>query len=290
MTLEPLLSMLVFLMMAIVGTDISRAELTASLRMRRALVGGTLGQLVLLPMLAVLLIWLLKPDPVLSVGLLLVAVSPGGVLSNYYCSVARLNVAFSIALTTVSALVALAAMPSLFAALVPAALGLEAFGVPVGAMTARLLLFLLLPVALGMALWHRFPASLERARRVVRAFGFGLLGLFLVLVFVDQWQAVAALFGEAVVLTVSFTLLALLAGWLSGHPLHLDRNDRAVLAIEFGVRNAGIAGLLAVTTFQQPELAVFSAFFVLLQAPVLLMLVMLRRRITDPSVTVPRVS
>lgn len=290
MTLEVLLSIVVFLMMAIVGSDISRAQLTASLRRRLALAGGTLGQLVLLPVLAVLLIGLLQPDPVLSVGLLLVAVSPGGVLSNYYCSLARLNVAFSIALTTISAVVALAAMPLLFAAVVPAALGVEAFGVPVGAMTARLLLFLLLPVAVGMALRHLFPAALARGRRVIRVFGFGLLAVFLALVFVDQRHAVAALFGEAVVLTLSFTLLALLAGWFSGILLHLDRSDRAVLAIEFGVRNSGIAALLAVTTFQQREFAVFSALFVLLQAPVLFIAVMLRRRITDPPATVPRVS
>jgi len=60
-TLESLLAIIVFLMMAVVGTDISRAQLAASLRMRRALVGGTLGQLVVLPALAVLLIWLLQP-------------------------------------------------------------------------------------------------------------------------------------------------------------------------------------------------------------------------------------
>jgi BASS family bile acid:Na+ symporter len=289
MILEFLLPILVFLMMAIVGTDISRAQMAASLRMRRALIGGLLGQLVLLPLLAVLLIWLLQPDPLLSGGLLLVAVSPAGVLSNYYCSVARLNVAFSIALTTVSGVVALAAMPLLFAAVVPAALGVEAFEVPVGDITARLVLFLLLPVAVGMALRHLFPAALERCREVLRVSGLGLLALFLTLVFVEERQAVVALFGEALLLTVSFTLLALLAGWLSGHMLNLNRSDRAVLAIEFGVRNAGIAALLAVTTFQQQEFVVFSVLFVLLQAPVLLIAVMLRRWMTDSPDPSPRV-
>jgi bile acid:Na+ symporter, BASS family len=286
MTLESLLPIIVFLMMVIVGADISRAQLAASLRMRRALVGGTLIQVVVLPLLALLVIWLLQPNPVLSAGLLLVAVSPGGGLSNYYCSLARVNVAFSIALTMLSGIVALAAMPLLFAAVVPAALGVEAFGVPMGEVTARLVLFLLLPVAAGMTVRHLFPVALERRRQLVRVVGIGLLALFLALVFVDQRQAVVALFGEAVLLTVSFTLLALLAGWFSGHMLHLDRSDRAVLAIEFAVRNAGIAALLAVATFQQREFAVFSALFVLLQAPVLLLAVMLRRRMTGMPVAI----
>lgn len=285
MTLESLLPIIVVLMMTIVGTEISRAQLTSSLRMRRALVGGTLGQLLLLPAVAVLVVWLLHPPPVLAGGLLLVAVSPGGVLSNYYCSVARLNVAFSVTLTTVSGFVALAAMPLLFAAVVPAALGVEAFGVPVGDMTSRLLLFLLLPVAVGLVLRHLFPAAIARGRAGIRASGLGLLGLFLALVFVDQRHAVGAMFGDAVLLTLIFTLLALLAGWFSGSLLDLNRNDRAVLAIEFGVRNVGIAALLALTTFQQPEFAAFGALFVFLQVPVLILALLLRRRMTDSPAT-----
>ncbi len=59
----------------------------------------------------------------------------------------------------------------------------------------------------------------------------------------------------------------------------MNRADRAVLAIEFGVRNVGIAALLAVTTFQQPEFAAFGALFILLQAPVLILALLLRGRI-----------
>jgi bile acid:Na+ symporter, BASS family len=245
--------------------------------------------LVLLPVLAVLVVWLLKPHPVLAGGLLLVAVSPGGVLSNYYCSVARLNVAFSVTLTTVSGFVALAAMPLLFAAVVPTALGVEAFAVPVGEMTTRLLLFLLLPVGLGMALRHLFPAALERGGQVLRVSGLGLLALFLALVFVDQRHAVVAMFGEALLLTFTFTLLALLAGWFSGGILQLNQTDRAVLAIEFAVRNVGIAALLALATFQQPEFAAFGALFLLFQAPVLILALLLRRRIPDSPNTGTRV-
>lgn len=289
MNLESLLPIIVVLMMTIVGTEISQVQLTASLRMRRALVGGTLGQLVLLPVLAVLVVWLLNPPPALAGGLLLVAVSPGGVLSNYYCSVARLNVAFSITLTTVSGFVALAAMPLLFAAVVPAALGMEAFGVPVGEMTMRLLLFLLLPVAVGMTLRHLFPAAIERGGRLLRASGLGLLVFFLALVFFEQRDAVVVMFGDAVRVTVAFTLLALVAGWLSGSLLQLNRTDRAVLAIEFGVRNVGIAALLALTTFQQPEFAAFGALFVLLQAPVLILALLLRRQIQHLPAAGPRI-
>jgi bile acid:Na+ symporter, BASS family len=152
-------------------------------------------------------------------------------------------------------------------------------------MATRLLLFLLLPVAVGMTLRHLFPAALERGGQVLRISGLGLLVLFLALVFVDQRHAVVAMFGEALLLTFTFTLLALLAGWFSGGILHLNQSDRAVLAIEFAVRNVGIAALLALATFQQPEFAAFGALFLLFQAPVLILALLLRSRLTDPPAT-----
>jgi bile acid:Na+ symporter, BASS family len=93
------------------------------------------------------------------------------------------------------------------------------------------------------------------------------------------------MFGEAALLTVTFTLLALLGGWLSGGILQLNRADGAVLAIEFAVRNVGIAALLVVTTFQQSEFAAFGALFLLFQAPVLILALLLRKHIHDLPAT-----
>jgi BASS family bile acid:Na+ symporter len=279
MTLQALVPVVVALMMIIVGTEISRAQLVASLRMPKALLGGTLAQWLLLPLLAALTIWLLQPPPSLAGGLLLVAASPGGALSNTYCSVGRLNVAFSVALTAVSGFVALAAMPLLLATIGPAALGVQAVGVPVAELSLRLLLFLLVPVAIGMTLRHFFPAALQRHFRAIRAAGLSLLALFLALVFLDQRHAVLDLFWDSARLTATFTALALLAGWLSGSALRLHPVDRAVLAMEFAVRNVGIAAVLALTTFHQQEFAAFGALFVLLQAPLLLTVLLARERL-----------
>lgn len=279
MNLEALVPFLVFLMMIIVGSEISPAQLIAAMRRPAALLGGTLAQWLLLPLLAGLAIWLLQPPPVLAGGLLLVAASPGGALSNTYCSVGRLNVAFSVALTAVSGFAALAAMPLLLSAIGPAALGVADAAVPVAELSLRLLLFLLLPVGIGMALRRFFPATLQRHFRLIRAAGLSLLALFLALVFLDQRQAVLALFWESARLTATFTLLALLAGWLTGSALRLNPTDRAVLAVEFAVRNVGIAAVLALTTFHQQEFAAFGALFVLIEAPILLGVLLVRERL-----------
>lgn len=262
---------LVVTMMIIVGTEITRRQLTAAVRMPGVLGGATLAQLLLLPLLAVLLVWLLRPSPAVAGGLVLLAISPGGGMSNYYCALARLNVSLSVTLTFVSGLIALAAMPLLFAIVVPAALGIEAFSVPITEMVVRLVLFLLLPIGVGIFLRHRFAAFIERFGGQIRGFGLGLLATFLTLIFIDERNAVATMFAEASAVIIAFSLLAALAGWLVGCVLTLHQNDRAVVAIEFATRNVAIAALLALTVFQQPEFAAFGALFLLLQAPILLL-------------------
>ena len=164
--------------------------------MRRALCGATMGQLLLLPVLAALLIWLLRPSPAVAGGLLLVAVSPGVGMSNYYCALARLNVAFSVSLTTVSGFVALATMPLLFVAVIPVVIGVDAFGVPVGEMMSRLLLFVLLPVAAGMTLRRLYPAAIEGAGARIRGCGLSLLVVLLGLILLEERIAVTTIAAE----------------------------------------------------------------------------------------------
>jgi bile acid:Na+ symporter, BASS family len=282
LSLESFVPAIVFLLMTIVGADIAPAQLAAVLRTPRMLLAATLAQAVVLPLLAVLIIWILRPPAALAGGLLLVAASPGGALSNYYCTLARLNVPLSVTLTFLSSAVALAAMPLLLVVIVPAALGVAAFGVPVGELAVRLLLFVMFPVGLGMALRRLWPLVIERNARTIRVTGMVLLAAFLVLVLVDQKDAAHAMLYDAGLVIAGFTALALLAGWQTARLLSLPRVGRAVFAVEFSVRNVGIAAVLALTTFQQPEFAAFGALFLVIQFPLLVLASLLIRK-TDAA-------
>jgi bile acid:Na+ symporter, BASS family len=283
MNLEAFVPIIVVLLMVIVGTEVIPSRLRAVLRAPRTLADATVAQSLVLPLLALPVILLLRPPPELAGGLLLVAASPGGALSNYYCLLGRLNVALSVTLTVLSGIAAVAIMPLALAVMAPIALGLEAFGVPIAELALRLLLFLVLPVGAGMMLRQLWPAALERFDGAIRGFGLGLLVLFLAMVVADQRDAVFAMIYDATQLTVAFTALALLTGWLFGRLFGLNGPDRTVLAIEFAVRNVAIAAVLAVSTFRQPEFAAFGALFLVFQFPVLILLLLARRRFRSSS-------
>lgn len=270
---------LVVSLMAIAGTGVQLRQFRLVLQSPRALIGGTFAQLLLLPCGALLLARLVDPAPELAAGLLLVAACPGGALSNFYCYLGRLNVSLSVMLTTISSLLAFVVLPVLLAIAFPAIVPGWDVVVPVGELMTRLLLFLLLPIALGMAIRRFAPVLIDRHGGRIRASGLLLLVLLIGLVATDQWETVKGLYIEAGVLGVLFTVLAAMFGWASGAALRLARDERYVLSIEFAIRNIGAAALVASSTLGRPEFLAFGAIFVVVQFPLVVVLLKSRPRL-----------
>jgi BASS family bile acid:Na+ symporter len=143
-----------FLIMTIVGLDLTRADFERVRRRPRVLVAGLLGPLLLLPPIALAVVALavvaLVPMPEeIRAGLLLLAVCPVGGISNTYNYLARASTALSMTLTAGSCLLAVVTMP-LLAHLFEAALG-RPFGyrAPAGPLAVQVLGMLVLPVAVS---------------------------------------------------------------------------------------------------------------------------------------------
>ena len=75
---------IVWLLMLMVGLELTAGDFRRVLRYPRAVTVATLGQLLLLPACSALLIWLQRPEPWVVAGMVLLAASPGGAISNLY--------------------------------------------------------------------------------------------------------------------------------------------------------------------------------------------------------------
>ena len=264
----------VWLLMLVVGLELTAADFRRVLLYPKAVAVATIGQLMLLPLTAALLIWALKPPPYVTAGMVLVAASPGGAISNFYAYLARANVALSVTLTAVSSLVALAAMPILMS--LGFALFLDPVGripVPVAEMAVQLAGMLIFPVALGMALrrWQR--ALVERYARGARRFSLLALAALIGFILLEEYQRLDAGGGSVVIAAVWFSLIAMAAGWVVGRLAGLDAADRFTLLLEFAARNLAIAALVGIVVLERAELVLFATVFFLVQLPILLPLV-----------------
>ena len=275
--------LVLFALMTIVGLELTRDDFRRVVTAPRAVVGGTLAQIVLLPLLTWAVVALLDVPPVFGAGAVLIAVAPGAGISNILTALANANTALSVSLTAVASVLAVVTLPTIAAFGMRFFLGSEvAVEVPVVLLLGQLAVSLLLPIGLGMALRARRPALVERYRRrlqrgaivaIVILTGAAILsggGSGGELSFADAEQGLLA--------AAVWTLAAMATGWAVAAALGLDAGDRFTLLIEFSTRNVAVAAIVAISGLQRLDLALFSAAYVALGYPLVFGAVAWRRR------------
>lgn len=236
-----------------VALDVRVAELRDALRRPAALVVGLSAQFIVLPGLTVLLVAALDVRLSVALGLLLVSCCPAGNLSNLLTYRARGDIALSVALTTLSNSGAIVATPVDLAAwgsLSPQVSSvLVELSLSPTDMFAEVGVLVILPFLCGALFAHRFPATPQRARRVVEP---AVLVLLLLLVSGGLASNASTAFDYVTAIglvVVLQNLLALLLGYGAALGCRLPKASRHAMTLELGVRNTALGLVLALTFF-----------------------------------------
>lgn len=216
---------------------------------------GVLAQFVIMPGLAWLLCRLLQLPAEIAVGVILVGCCPGGTASNVMTWLSRGDVALSVAITSVTTLLAPLVTPALVWLLASAWLP-----VSFAAMFLSILQVVLVPIALGL-LAQRLLG--ERTRQVAEVLP--LVSVFSIVVIIAAVVAASqARIAESGLLIMAVVMLhngfGLLLGYLTGKLTGMPLAQRKALAIEVGMQNSGLGAALANVHFS-PLAAVPSALF-----------------------------
>ena len=255
-----------FIIMIGIGLTLTAADFHREARQPRGVVVGTLAQLVLMPALGFAVAALLRLEPVIAVGLVIVAACPGGSTSNLIAYLARANVALSIVLTVLSSVAAIVTLPLYVnLALSRWPIGAEAaVRMPVGETVALLVGIILVPVTIGMAVRRRAPERAASLEKAVSLFGGVVLLLLIVAIVYSVRDRFWGLMGTAGPAAILLNLAGVAAGFLSAALAGLSGPDRLTTGIELGVKNTTIGMLVAVTIIGSEAMAVPAAVYGLL--------------------------
>lgn len=269
--IEKSIPFLVFFLMFIIGASLQTADFKRLYEHPKMILIATLGQVLLLPLAAWLLIALAQPSPEIAGGLLLVACCPGGAVSNIYSFLAKANVALSVTLTTMNSLFSVVLLPLLVAFVFPVIFNLQTnIDGLIKKQSLQLVLLLLCPVILGMALRYWQPVIATKAMPLFERLGaLGLLTL-LASIFIQFQQQIISQLSALVLLAIFFTFISILIAYSVNKILAVNDNDGAAILIEFPVRNLALAALIAVSIFDNSEYLLFSAVFFVVQTPIML--------------------
>jgi BASS family bile acid:Na+ symporter len=267
-----------FLLLFTVGLDLTGNDFARLRHQPVLIVSGLVAPLVLLPPIAVALIWLFQPGPAVAASLLLIAACPIGGISNAFSYLARASTALAVTLTGLSCIAASVTIPLVGKGFEVALRQPFALSAPLSTLVGQLVVVLGLPVALGMLIRRSGPGLAEKLGPPLRPLAFIGTAIVLCLIIVDAPTAFVGGLATTVPLAAGFVVSSIVAGWATGALVTKDDRDRFTLAAEFGSRNVGIAMAIAVTMLGRVEFASFAVIYSLTEIPLMLAAIVLFRR------------
>lgn len=245
----------------------------------RAVLGGLGGQILVLPVLAILVSLAFRLPGEMALGLFILAVCPGGVTSNAITYAARANTALAVVLTSLSSVITVFTIPLLLSwALQHYSLDRQPPELSIPATMAALAKVTLLPVAAGMAIrWWRTDLA-DRWTVWLRPASLVVLITVIALSVVTSAQLVWENLLHAGPAAYVLNCLSVAVGLAIALGLRLERRDVLTIGIEVGIHNATMATFLSLSILKDLSLAITPTIYGCVMVLNAMLLVRLMRR------------
>ena len=216
---------------------------------------GLVAHYVIMPAAGWVIALALNLPPELAVGVILVGCAPSGTASNVMAYLAKGDVALSVAVATVSTLVAPLVTPALTLFLAGSFLNVDA-----GGMVIDIVKTVLLPVVLGLVVRLFLAKAVAKLLPALPWISAIVIAGIVAIVVAGSATKLAAAGGIVFLAVVLHNGFGLGLGYLAGKLGRLDHKARRALAFEVGMQNSGLAATLAAAHFS-PLAALPSAVF-----------------------------
>ncbi len=224
-------------------------------------------QLLLLPAICFALVLAFRLPPILAVGMMLLAASPGGTTANLYSHLFRGDVALNISLTAINSVIAVVTLPVIVNLAVAY---FQPGDMKVGlqlAKTLEVFMIVLVPVALGMLVRGLKPGFAQAMDRPVRIASILILTLVILGAAASSLDVLLANFQALAGIVILFCLFSLGIGFAVPRLLKIERPQAIASAFEVGLHNATLAIVIAQSVLRSPEMTLPGAVYGVLMFP-----------------------
>jgi len=280
-----LISLVLALIMFGIGLSLTFQNFRNIFVYPKAVLTGLTGQMIALPVIAILFGFVFDWQPELKVGLLILAVSPGGTTSNFITYLLNGHTALSISMTTINSFLTLFTIPFLVNFGLVFFLGKSTeFHLPYLETIMQIFFITILPASFGVLINVKLPkvASKLNAQinipigflrklkfNVIKTVTILLLAIvFIIKLFASESSGGAGLtnadFMNILPVALLFNIIGLFIGYILAISLKLIEPVPMTIGIEVGLQNTTLAFLIAGTLLQNAEMqkpALVYAFF-----------------------------
>ncbi len=243
-----ILPLSLFIIMFGIGISLKTSDFKNIFQYPKAVVVGLIGQLILLPIIAFLLALIFRLPAELAIGLIIIALAPGGATSNMFTYLYKGDVSLSVSLTVLTSLITPFTIPLLTSISMLYFMDSNAeFELPIIKTIFQLLVITVIPVALGMFALSRMPVLAKKIERILKWFSIFFLLLIIALIIMKNSENMLSFFAQAGAATLVLNIVVLVLGYQLASWSKLNQEQSICVGFEVGIQNGTLALVVAGT-------------------------------------------
>ena len=211
---------------------------------------GIFSQIVLLPIIAYILLLVIKVPTAIALGVMIIAAAPGGVTSNVMTKFARGDVALSISLTAVCSLISIISVPLIvFSSAKLIGVSNISEEITMTGIALKMAGIVTLPVFIGMII-RKFTENFisKNIKFIERTTGFLFLIVFAA-IWIEERNNILSYLSQAGVVVLTLNIVMMIFAYYLAKVFSSNIEQRRCIAIECGLQNGTLAVFVATQIF-----------------------------------------
>mgnify|MGYP001471137573 FL=1 len=226
---------------------------------------GLICQLIILPIIAYILIFVLRTPVELALGVMIIASAPGGVTTNVMTKFAKGDVALSISLTAIISLISIFSVPFIILSSAKLlSISNISEEITMTGIAIKMAGVVTIPVILGMVI-RKFAENFIISKISIIE---KITGILFIIVFASIWieerENIFSYLGQAGIVTLLLNIIMMTIAYYIARSFATGVEQRKCIAIECGLQNGTLAVFVATQIFSEIVYIVPTAAYALI--------------------------
>ena len=238
------------LIMLGLGLGLKIEDFTRVLKTPKDFFVGFFSQLIILPLVAYLIIIILKTPPEIAIGVMIISAAPGGVTSNILTKFANGDVALSITLTAIVSLISIITVPLIIFT------SADLFGITsisqnisMTGIALKMFLVVTVPVILGMII-RKFAENFVISKiQIFEKLNIVLFIIFFIAAFYEERESFIDFLMQAGFITLILNITMMIIAYYLAKSFASGIKQQKCIALECGLQNGTLAIFVSTQIF-----------------------------------------
>ena len=268
------------IIMLCLGASLTLSDFSRVIKKPKDFFIGFVCQLFILPIVAYLLIIILKVSTELALGVMLIAAAPGGVTSNVLTKFADGDVALSVSLTAFMSLLCIISVPFIiFTAIDIFEITYVAKEISMIGISLKMFFVVTVPVIIGMIIRHLTGDLVIRNLKIIQRISITLFLVVFAAIYIEEWNNIVSFLVRAGTIALILNVVMMVIGFYVAKFLASGEAQQKAISLECGLQNGTLAVFVGTQLFDNVVYMVPTAAYALIMMTTSLIFVFILRKV-----------